>query len=255
MSEIQISSTSNPRIKFIQKLTKSSRTRRQEQLFVVEGEKEYTFAVKAGFEIHSCYCLPTAVPPNTDAPVFNIATRCMDAITYRNTSTMVAIVHTPPSKKIKELPQKGTFLVCDNLEKPGNIGAILRTADASNLDGVILHPENVELFNANIIRASVGCVFHVPIYACSPAELHRFANQADYAVYVATPESSKVYTEVNFSDRTMLVVGAEDKGVSDFWKKNSTQNIRVPMLGENDSLNVSVCAAILVYERLRQLKL
>ena len=250
MTEVKISSTSNPRIKFIQKLIKSGRTRRQEQLFVVEGAKELEFALKAGFEFHSGYYLEE--PPPIDAPTFRIARRCMDVITYRNTSEVLAVVHTPKPSPLTKLPQRGTFLVCDHLEKPGNIGAILRTADASKLDGVIVHPEDFEIYNSNIIRSSVGCVFHIPIYKTSPEKLCTLAYQADYAVYVATPESSEVYTEVTFSDRTILVVGSEDKGVSDFWKKNSTQNIRVPMLGENDSLNVSVCAAILVYERLRQ---
>ena len=144
------------------------------------------------------------------------------------------------------------LLVAEAPEKPGNIGALLRTADAANLDAVLIANPKTDLYNPNIIRSSIGCVFTTKIGMGSTAEIISFLRSKKIALYCAALTATKVYTTVNFSTPSAIVVGTEATGLSEDWLTNSDQNIIIPMQGEIDSMNVSVSAAILIFEAKRQ---
>ena len=145
-------------------------------------------------------------------------------------------------------------MVAEAPEKPGNIGALLRTADAAHIDGVIIANPKTDLYNPNIIRSSVGCVFTVPIAMGTTAEVLNFLQTKHINSYCAALTASKPYYEVSLKGRTAIVVGTEDEGLTDEWLEQSTQNIIIPMEGVIDSMNVSVAAAVLIFEAKRQRK-
>ena len=144
------------------------------------------------------------------------------------------------------------LLVAEAPEKPGNIGALLRTADAANIDAVIIANPKTDLYNPNIIRSSVGCVFTVPIATGSTTEVIDFLKAKGINSYCAALTASKPYYEVSFEKASAIVVGTEDQGLTEEWLTHSTQNIIIPMEGVIDSMNVSVAAAVLIFEAKRQ---
>lgn len=148
--------------------------------------------------------------------------------------------------------QNPLILVAEAPEKPGNIGALLRTADAANLDGVIIANPRTDLYNPNIIRSSVGCVFTNNIAMGSTEEVIAFLKNRNIAIFCAALSASIPYTDADFNGASALVVGTESTGLSEEWLDNSHQNLIIPMRGEIDSMNVSVSAAIIIFEALRQ---
>jgi len=146
------------------------------------------------------------------------------------------------------------ILVAEAPEKPGNIGAILRTADAANLDAVIIANPKTDLYNPNIIRSSVGCVFTNTIATGSTSEIITFLKENNIAIYSAILQESVPYQTCDFKESSAIVVGTESTGLSQEWRDESKQNIHIPMQGEIDSMNVSVAAGILIFEAKRQRK-
>jgi len=151
-----------------------------------------------------------------------------------------------------KLPKNPLLLVMESIEKPGNIGAILRTCDAAKIDAVILANPKTDLYNPNIIRSSVGCLFTNQIATGTTHEIIDFLKQNKINSYGATLQNSNSYHEINYTTPTALVVGTEATGLTQVWRDNSTKNIIIPMQGEIDSMNVSVAAAILIFEAKRQ---
>jgi len=145
-------------------------------------------------------------------------------------------------------------LVVEAPEKPGNIGALLRTADAAHIDAVIIANPKSDLYNPNIIRSSVGCVFTNKIAMGSTSEIIGLLKENNVNIYCAALQASKVYTTQDFTKSTAIIVGTEATGLSEEWLKHSNQNIIIPMQGEIDSMNVSVAAGILIFEAKRQRK-
>ena len=143
-------------------------------------------------------------------------------------------------------------MVAEAPEKPGNIGALLRTADAADLDAVIIADPKGDLYNPNIIRSSVGCVFTNNIAIGSTNEVISYLKKGDISIFCAALSASENYTNIDFTEATAIVVGTESEGLTSEWLDNSDQNIVIPMQGEIDSMNVSVSAAILIFEALRQ---
>jgi TrmH family RNA methyltransferase len=261
----QISSSQNPAIKRLFQLQEKSRARKKEGVFIVEGIREVSLALKGGFEISELYfCIElfpeeqisTLLKNNRFQPeVTEISNEVYNKIAYRgSTEGLLAVV------KSKDLSLDNLELNSNNLlilvaeapEKPGNIGALLRTADAANVDAVLIANPKTDLFNPNIIRSSVGCVFTNKLAVGSTSEIIAFLKERKVAIYAAALQASKNYSEMNFTSSCAIVVGTEDTGLSEEWLKNSTQNIIIPMQGEIDSMNVSVAAGILVFEAKRQ---
>lgn len=261
-----IESLQNPLIKQIRNLQKKSRDRRKSEIFVMEGIREINLALQSDYKIKSfLYCKEVAsevsltqlfnsIPEHTER--IAIGKQVYERLAYRaSTEGVIAMVH---EKKhdlatLKEkLSNTPLLLVAEAPEKPGNIGALLRTADAANLDGVIIANPKTDLYNPNIIRSSVGCVFSMPIATGSTSEIIQFLNKNNIAIYSAILQDSKCYTDMDFTQSTAIVIGTEDVGLSQEWRKSSKQNISIPMQGKIDSMNLSVAAGILIFEAKRQ---
>ncbi len=151
-----------------------------------------------------------------------------------------------------KLSKNPLILVAEGLEKPGNLGALLRTADAANIDAVIIANPRTDIYNPNIVRSSVGCLFTRQIATGTTEEVVSFLKENNINFYSATLQNSNEYYKENYTTPTALVVGTEATGLTEIWRTESTQNIIIPMQGEIDSMNVSVAAAILLFEAKRQ---
>jgi len=256
-----ISSSQNPLIKTVLQLQEKSRIRRKEGKFIVEGQRELSLALKGGYQIEQLlFCEElykpaelSVLPPQV--PTVHIPRSLYEKIAHRgSTEGMLAIVQTKDHHIDQLTLQTSTplILIAEAPEKPGNIGAILRTADAANLDAVIIANPKTDVYNPNIIRSSVGCVFTNTIATGSTEEIIAFLKEQQIASYCAAFEHSILYTEPNYQQGAAIVVGTEATGLSDAWLKSAEAIVKIPMQGEIDSLNVSVSAAIIIFEAKRQ---
>lgn len=265
MNEIkEISSLQNPLIKKILVLKDKSRERKKEGLFVLEGQRELELAIKGGYQIQtllyndviisSDFVFESIGALDYQPDLISISKEVYQKIAYRETTEGLVAIAKSKSHKLDELRLKenSLVLVAEAPEKPGNIGALLRSADAANLDAVIIANPKGDLYNPNTIRSSVGCLFTNQVAMGNTSEVINFLKNKDVAIYSAALSASKPYTEINFTKSSAIVVGTESTGLSQEWLDNSTQNIIIPMRGEIDSMNVSVSAAIVIFEALRQ---
>lgn len=257
-----ITSLQNPKLKELRVLMEKSKERRVSGLFVIDGWKEILMAVEAGYLIRQLYVREGAVSKieidetwqENRPDSVEVAKDAFDKLSYRGaTSGAIAIAeskgHLLSSLKIGVTP---TILILDAVEKPGNLGAMIRTADATAIDAVICCDIATDIYNPNVIRSSVGCVFSVPIAVASREDAIDWLNANKINIYTASLKASVVYTEVDYKTSTAFVLGTEASGVDPIWENISQRNIILPMLGKNDSLNVSNTAAVLLYESLRQ---
>lgn len=261
----QISSLQNPLIKKIGILQDKSRERKKSGLFVIEGWRELQLAIKGNYTLDTVLfqedliakdalfdVLDTTVP---QPDLIAITKEVYAKLAYRKTTEgLVALARSKPHT-LNELvlPSKDPLiLIAEAPEKPGNIGALLRTADAAGLDAVIIANPRSDLYNPNIIRSSVGCVFTNNIAVGSTSEIISYLMVHNIHYYCAALTATKNYTEVDFGMASAIVVGTEATGLSQEWLDTSEQNIIIPMAGEIDSMNVSVSAAILIFEAKRQ---
>ena len=176
-------------------------------------------------------------------------------LAYRDTTEGILAVAKSKENDLTDLnfdKENPLVLVAEAPEKPGNIGAILRTADAANVDAVIIANPKTDLYNPNIIRSSVGCVFTNPIATGTTTEIIAFLKANNFNMYCAALQASVNYHTQDFTKLTAIIVGTEATGLSNEWLENATQNIIIPMQGEIDSMNVSVAAGILIFEAKRQ---
>lgn len=270
-----ISSLQNPLIKQIVLLQEKSRERRKTGLFVIEGLREISLAIKGGYLLKTLLFCSEIISEeevfilkesaNSETEFIEITSEIYEKLAYRSsTEGVLAVAHTkdlnisnlPISAPLNDLSLSGAegplILVAEAPEKPGNIGALLRTADAANVDAVIIANPNTDLYNPNIIRSSVGCLFTNKIATGSTSEIISFLKENNINIYCAALQASVNYDTIDFKKATAIVVGTEATGLSDEWLQNSTQNIIIPMQGEIDSMNVSVAAGILIFEAKRQ---
>jgi len=257
----QIVSIQNTFIKSLVQLQEKAKARKQSGTFLIEGKREIELAIKGKYEIETILFLPELI---TESEIFQIIKskivlieinkEVYQKLAYRDTTE--GIIAVAKSKKMQlsdlKLPKNPLLLVMESIEKPGNIGAILRTCDAAKIDAVILANPKTDLYNPNIIRSSVGCLFTNQIATGTTHEIIDFLKQNKINSYGATLQNSNSYHEINYTTPTALVVGTEATGLTQVWRDNSTKNIIIPMQGEIDSMNVSVAAAILIFEAKRQ---
>ena len=261
----QISSALNPFIKQLVQLKYKSRARKTSGLFLIEGEREISLAIKGGYKIETILYyldlfseeqLTKLLNFSTHKPkIVSVSKEVYQKLAYRETTEgVIAIakakdlsIHTIQLKTSKPL-----ILVAEAPEKPGNIGALLRTADAAKVDAVIIANPKTDMYNPNIIRSSVGCIFTNPIAVGTTSEIISFLKEKNITIYCASLQASAEYQTQDFTQPTAIVVGTEATGLSDEWLQNASQNIIIPMQGEIDSLNVSVSAGILIFEAKRQ---
>ncbi|MDC9722970.1 MAG: RNA methyltransferase [Urechidicola sp.] len=259
-----ISSLQNTFIKEIVQLKEKSKARKSSKRFIIEGQREISLAIKGGYEIErilfdSKIILIEEIENliNTDnTELIEITSEVYKKLAYRTTTEGVVAVAKSKELSLQSIQFNTTTplaLVAEAPEKPGNIGALLRTADAANVDIVIIANPKTDLYNPNIIRSSVGCIFTNQIATGTTSEIIEFLKNNKINTYsAALKENAENYHLQDFTKATAIVVGTEATGLSDEWLENSTKNIIIPMRGEIDSMNVSVAAGILIFEAKRQ---
>lgn len=257
----KITSTQNPKIKRLQTLQQKSSERRQSGLFVVEGRRELMHCIETGFSIDTVFWCP-AVEGGTepmplwpsDMRLYEISKEVYEKVAYRgSTEGVIAEVRTRQlTLEELQLPERPLIVVVERVEKPGNLGAILRSADAAGVDAVIVCDPLTDLYNPNLVRSSVGAVFSVPCVACSSEACITFLKAHSIQILTAQLQDSELYYDTDMQRATAIVMGTEATGLTDAWRQAADAHIRIPMLGRVDSLNVSVSAAILMFEAVRQ---
>ena len=270
-----ITSFQNPLIKQFVLLQEKSRERRKTNLFIIEGLREISLALKGGYLLKSVLFCPEIISEeeifklkesaNSEAAFIEITTEIYEKLAYRSSTEGVLaianikdlnisnlVISAPLNDRSLSGAEGPLILVAEAPEKPGNIGALLRTADAANVDAVIIANPKTDLYNPNIIRSSVGCLFTNKIATGSTSEIISFLKENNINIYCAALQASVHYNTIDFKKATAIVVGTEATGLSEEWLQNSTQTIIIPMQGEIDSMNVSVAAGILIFEAKRQ---
>lgn len=255
----KLTSVRNPKIKELVSLQQKSSLRREQGLFVVEGRRELRHCIDAGFLLDSVFFCPEAgdgILPEipSECRIFEVSAEVYEKIAYREgTEGIIAEVKTR-TLSLEDLDPGGNplIMVLESVEKPGNLGAVLRSADASGADAVIVCDPKTDLFNPNLIRASIGAVFTVPTVCCTSEEAIKWLKAKGIKIFTAQLQDSAWYYETDFSQGSAIIMGTESTGLTDKWRESADSHIRIPMLGRLDSLNVSVSAAILLYEAVRQ---
>ena len=264
MKEVKsISSIQNPLIKKIAQLQEKSRERKKTGLFVIEGNREIDLAQKGGYPIAlllispeiSNFSVEDFIKRFPDSECIEKTRTVYQKMAYRESTEGVLAVAQNRSQALETIDftsDNPLILVAEAPEKPGNIGALMRTADAAGLDAVLIANPKTDLYNPNIIRSSVGTIFTLQIGLGSTEEIISFLKRRKISIRCAALSASKSYVDANLGGALALVVGTESMGLSDEWLENSDENLIIPMQGEIDSMNVSVSAAILIFEAVRQ---
>lgn len=258
-----ITSAQNPKIRDLLSLQEKSRERRKKGLFVVEGRRELFHCIEAGYEPYSVFFCKDIIDANIleeiaeaagECSFFEIPQHLYDKVAYRGgTEGVIAELKCKDMQlealKLKENP---LVVVLEAVEKPGNLGAVLRSADASGVDAVIVCDPLTDLYNPNLIRSSIGAIFTVPVATASSEDTIKWLKANNIKIYTAQLQDSKWYYDTDMEGGTAIVMGTEATGLTDAWRKAADAHIKIPMLGKLDSLNVSVSAAILMFEAVRQ---
>ena len=248
----RITSGQNPKIKDLLLLESKSRERKARGLFVVEGRREYVRAVEAGFRTETLFVREgEAEEVRAD---FVVSRQLYEKIACREGTEGIVAVMQARERSLQDLHLSPSplVLVLESVEKPGNLGAVLRSADAAGVDAVLVCDPLTDLYNPNLIRASLGAAFSVQLAACRSEEAYGWLKEKGIAILTAQLQDSELYYRTDMVRPVALVFGTEDKGLSDYWRQRADAHIRIPMAGMMDSLNVSVSAAILAFEAVRQ---
>ena len=284
-----ITSAQNPKIKNLLLLQEKSRARREQGLFVVEGRRELEHCMEAGYNVRTVFVCPEICPEQRSVSgtiatlgeregptkwegsrsdgdgntysakevktrVYEITPELYRKAAYReSTEGIIAEVEVRTlSLEDLQLPENPLIAVLESVEKPGNLGAVLRSADAAKADAVIVCDPLTDIYNPNLIRASIGAVFTVPTVCASSEDTIDFLKKKGIQILTAQLQDSSLYYDCDMRRGTAIVMGTESTGLSQAWRKAASSHIRIPMLGRLDSLNVSVSAAILLFEAVRQ---
>lgn len=257
-----ITSAKNPKIKEVTALQSSSSLRREKGLFVVEGRREVSRCIDAGYQVRTLFICPEIAGEKvlremeslTDK-TFHVSEPVYDRLAYRGgTEGILAVIEagSQPGLETLVLPADPLVVIVEAVEKPGNIGAMLRTADAAGVDAFIICDPHTDLYNPNLIRASLGGLFSTQVAVCNSEAAIPWLKKHGISILTAQLQDSELYYQTDMTRGIALVFGTEADGLSDLWRKASDARIRIPMLGRVDSLNVSASMAILCYEAVRQ---
>ena len=258
---MKISSTHNEKVKFLQELQQKSAVRRGTGLAVVEGLREMGHCLRAGYEFHSVFFCPPLLDEDVMQNLAGYGCRCYEVtrevyekVAYRgSTEGVIAIVNQKPIRLADlSLGENPLIVVLESVEKPGNLGAVLRSAEAAGADAVLVCDPLTDLYNPNLIRSSIGAIFRVPCVACTSGEAIDFLKGNGIKILTAQLQDSELYYDTDMRCGTAIVMGTESTGLTNVWREAADAHIRIPMNGELDSLNVSVSAAILLFEAVRQ---
>lgn len=254
---MDIISLQNTRVKHVVKLREDKKQRRQDGMMLVEGFDEISLAVAAGHRPQTVFTAPELVSRQLDAlpaETLTVNRPVFEKMSYRDNPDGWLAVFPLPKVTLSEMALSDApfLLVAEALEKPGNLGAILRTADAAGADGLLVCDPHTDLYNPNVVRASRGTLFTVPTVETTNEEAAAFLRRAGIKVLAATPQAGTLYTAVDLRAGIAVALGREDRGLTDFWLALADLQVRIPMLGKVNSLNVSIAAALIAYEAVRQ---
>jgi TrmH family RNA methyltransferase len=261
MTETLITSMRNPKIGNVVELIEKSRERRSQGLFVVEGVREIEQALSSGYKIHSLFmCAETGTAASfahstlSATRIYTVNKDVFAKIAYRENSDGLVAVMFSRNLALDEikLSTNPFIIILESVEKPGNLGAILRTADAAAVDAVIVCDPLTDLYNPNVIRSSIGCIFTQQVAVCSSPDALRWLEMKKIKPYAAELKAAQWYHETDFTKPSAIVMGTEAAGLTDFWLQHANARIKIPMRGKTDSLNVSVSTAVLTFEAMRQ---
>ena len=254
-----ITSAQNPKIKNLLLLQEKSKARREQGLFVVEGRRELEHCLEAGFQVRTVFVCPERVGADSFASlgmthIVEIPEALYRKVAYREGTEGILAEVEVRERRLDDLAlsEHPLVVVLESVEKPGNLGAVLRSADAARADAVIVCDPLTDLWNPNLIRASIGAVFTVPTVCAPSAETIGWLKSRGIRILTAQLQDSSWYYDTDMTGGTALVMGTESTGLTDVWRRAADAHIRIPMLGRLDSLNVSVSAAILLFEAVRQ---
>lgn len=250
-----IESAQNEKIKYVTRLMTDNRFRKREDVFVVEGKQENQRALKFGFEVQEFYIAENIFNENLPkGKVHLVAEKIYDKIAYRGSSEGIIGVYKTKSSDLKGFKPKenSSVIVVESIEKPGNLGAILRSCEAFGINALIVTDAKVDFYNPNVIRSSVGCLFGMNLFSSSNAEVHDYLKENGYDIYTTIMDKeAKNVQERNLKEKSAIVFGTEHSGLTDFWVGKG-ENTIIPMSGSIDSLNLSNAVAICCYEISRQ---
>jgi len=258
-----ITSLQNPLIKNILLLQEKPRERKNQNLFIIEGYREIRLSLLSGFTITTLLYCPELILKETVNELINIGTpfehiicplEVFNRLAYRkNTGGYIALARQKElSFKELHLSASPLILVLESVEKPGNLGAVLRTADAAGLDAVIICDPQTDIYNPNAIRSSIGCIFTVPVVISTSLDTLNWLRSSKIRTFGTALTAEKFYHETDLCQPCALIMGSEATGLSDIWLSGADDLIKIPMRGKIDSMNVSASAAVVVFEAMRQ---
>jgi len=257
MEENSITSVQNAKVKHVVALQQKSSLRREEGLFVVEGLREIEHCIACGYDITACFVCHDLLEKADSIIHLNcqsVSQQVYEKMAYRGSTEGIIAVVKAKTHRLEDLRlgNNPLIVVLESVEKPGNLGAILRSADAAGVDAVIVCDPLTDLYNPNLIRSSIGAIFTVPCVACTSTACISFLKQRNIQILTAQLQDSHLYYDTDMKRSTAIVMGTESTGLTEQWRQAADAHIRIPMQGRLDSLNVSVSAAILMYEAVRQ---
>ncbi len=259
---IAITSRHNPHIKYLTEL-KDRKFREQEQCFLVEGFREVQRALDSGKTLKSLYFSQSTklellenlslIAKTKGIRVMELSPPVFEKLTHREhpDGCMAVVEMWDLDIESLSLSAQPLLIVAEGLEKPGNLGALMRTAEGSGVDGLVLCDSKVDIYNPNVIRASQGALFSLPMAVLQPEDLNHFLKAKNIQIVATSPEAQAVYWDANYILPTAILVGNENTGLSDFWSRHA-KHVCIPMVGKSDSLNVHSAATLVLYEALRQ---
>lgn len=247
----KIESFKNEKIRHLIRLLEKNRERRSKKLVIVEGRQENQRAQSHGYTLLETYICPDFYPDPfpTDGKVYEVTPQIYQRIAYRGTTEGIIGIYSEKNLDLNEFtpPENTRLVIVDRIEKPGNLGAILRSCEAFGIDALILTDPLTDIYNPNVIRSSVGCLFGMPVFITSPDDCLEFLSQNNIPLFTTfmTGQATKL-SEIKFT-KAAVAFGTEHSGLSDFWKGKG-ENLRIPMQGSIDSLNLSNAVAITCYQ-------
>ncbi len=264
----QIISTQNPHIKELVRL-KNRRHRDETGLFIIEGFRELSRAQQQKAPIKSVYFSPELFLGENEnallnrafengAEVYEVGKTAFSKVSYRDRPDGLLAIGHQTHRVLEELPillkhaAQPFLLIVEALEKPGNLGSIIRSADGAGVDAIVVCDQGTDIHNPNVIRSSIGTFFSVPIFVTSSQEACTFCKVHHIPIVAATPSAKKIYTQADYRQKVAFAVGREQIGLSKFLLSQADETVRIPMLGIADSLNVSGATSLLIYEVVRQ---
>lgn len=259
----KITSLQNPKVKNVNKLASKAKERKEQGLFIIEGARELSLALEGDYILDSVFICPSLFV-KSDYPdvlsvvderiIYEVTQEVFSKMAYREGSDGLLALAKMKAHRLEDLSlsENPFIIVLEAVEKPGNLGAILRTADAAPADAVIVCNPHTDIYNTNAVRSSVGCLFTVQTAICTNQEALDFLRKKKIHTYAAELQAAEFYQNMDFRPASAIIMGTEADGLSGFWLQNADKRVKIAMRGKIDSLNVSVSTAILTFEAIRQ---